>query len=89
MSTDTACPCARPCPNVTDIAPLMAAGKLVRFARGQVLWNLGEPAKHVIRPGAGPMGLTLKAPDREVAQAYLRACAAYQPIPPPSRAAGW
>jgi hypothetical protein len=39
--------------------------------------RMGEPAKHVIRPGAGPMGLTLKAPDRETAQAYLRACAQF------------
>ncbi len=32
-----------------------------------------EPAKHVIRPGAGPMGLTLKAVDAEVLDAYLAA----------------
>jgi uncharacterized protein (TIGR03000 family) len=33
----------------------------------------GELAKHVIRPGAGPRGMTLKAPDRETMDAYLKA----------------
>lgn len=31
----------------------------------------GEPAKHVIRPKAGPLGMTIKAPDTETANAYL------------------
>jgi sugar lactone lactonase YvrE len=31
----------------------------------------GEPAKHVIRPAAGPRGMTIKAPDVETANAYL------------------
>jgi sugar lactone lactonase YvrE len=31
----------------------------------------GELAKHVIRPGAGPMGVTLKAPDAETIDDYL------------------
>jgi len=35
----------------------------------------GELAKHVIRPAAGPGGLTLKAPDADTIDAYLRACA--------------
>ncbi|MFG0253537.1 MAG: hypothetical protein ACF787_00335 [Rhodopirellula sp. JB053] len=34
----------------------------------------GELAKHVIRPAAGPGGLTLKAPDAETIDAYLRVC---------------
>lgn len=33
----------------------------------------GELAKHVILPGAGPDGLTLKSPDRETIDAYLAA----------------
>jgi hypothetical protein len=32
----------------------------------------GEPAKQVIRPGAGPLGMTIKAPDAETIDAYLR-----------------
>ena len=32
----------------------------------------GEPAKCVIRPSAGPMGMTVKAPDAETMDAYLR-----------------
>jgi hypothetical protein len=31
----------------------------------------GELAKHVIRPGAGPKGMTIKAPDFETIDAYL------------------
>lgn len=31
----------------------------------------GELAKHVIRPGAGPGGITLKAPDAETLDDYL------------------
>jgi hypothetical protein len=31
----------------------------------------GELAKHVIRPGAGPDGMTIKAPDAETLEAYL------------------
>lgn len=33
----------------------------------------GELAKHVIRPRSGPDGLTLKAPDAETLEAYLKA----------------
>ncbi len=32
----------------------------------------GELAKHVIRPGAGPQGMTVKAADAETLDAYLR-----------------
>ena len=32
----------------------------------------GELAKHVVRPGAGPDGMTLKAPDLETIESYLR-----------------
>lgn len=32
----------------------------------------GEVAKHVVRPGAGPDGMTLKAPDAETIEAYMR-----------------
>ncbi|MEX2187483.1 MAG: hypothetical protein WD875_11835 [Pirellulales bacterium] len=32
----------------------------------------GEPAYHVTRPSAGPMGMTIKAPDAETLDAYLR-----------------
>jgi hypothetical protein len=34
----------------------------------------GELAKHVIRVNAGPLGLTLKAPDGETIDLYLKAC---------------
>jgi len=33
----------------------------------------GEPAKQVVRPGAGPDGITLKSADAEVLDAYLAA----------------
>jgi len=33
----------------------------------------GKPAKHVVRPAAGPMGLTVKAVDFETIDAYLAA----------------
>ncbi len=33
----------------------------------------GKPAKHVVRPGAGPLGLTLKAVDVETLDAYQAA----------------
>jgi len=33
----------------------------------------GEPAKHVIRPGAGPGGMTIKSSDADVIDAYLHA----------------
>jgi hypothetical protein len=35
--------------------------------------SMGEPAKHVIKPGAGPNGMTVKAPDVETIQAYMAA----------------
>lgn len=31
----------------------------------------GELAKHIVRPGGGPGGVTLKAPDAETADAYM------------------
>lgn len=31
----------------------------------------GELAKHIVRPAAGPNGMTLKAPDAETADAYM------------------
>ena len=33
----------------------------------------GEPAKQVIRPAAEPQGMTVKAPNAETLDAYLRA----------------
>jgi len=33
--------------------------------------STGEPAKHVIKPGAGPNGMTVKAPDVETIQEYM------------------
>jgi hypothetical protein len=35
----------------------------------------GEPAEQVIRPAAGPLGMTVKAPDTETLEAYLQAVA--------------
>jgi hypothetical protein len=35
-------------------------------------YKLGKPEKHITRVGAGPLGLTIKAPDAETADAYLR-----------------
>jgi hypothetical protein len=32
----------------------------------------GEPAKYVTRPGAGPLGMTVKGPDSEIIESYLR-----------------
>jgi hypothetical protein len=34
--------------------------------------EVGEPGKYVIRPGAGPLGMTVKASDNETMEAYLR-----------------
>lgn len=34
----------------------------------------GEPAKQVVRPGAGPLGMTVKGADAETVNAYLRVC---------------
>jgi hypothetical protein len=34
--------------------------------------EVGEPAKHVTRPGGGPRGITIKAPDVETIEAYLK-----------------
>jgi len=34
--------------------------------------EVGEPAKHVTRPGAGPLGMTIKAPDTDTLDSYLR-----------------
>jgi hypothetical protein len=39
-------------------------------------YKTGHPEKHVTLIGAGPLGLTIKAPDRETADAYVRTYAA-------------
>jgi hypothetical protein len=39
-------------------------------------YKTGHPEKHVTLIGAGPLGLTIKAPDRETADAYVRSYAA-------------
>jgi hypothetical protein len=44
------------------------AKELEEFQKG------GELAKHVTRPGAGPKGITIKAPDTETAVDYAVAC---------------
>lgn len=41
-------------------------------------YKTGHPEKHVTLIGAGPLGLTIKAPDRETADAYVRTYAASQ-----------
>jgi hypothetical protein len=38
----------------------------------------GEPAKHVIYPGAGPKGMTVKAPDSETVAAYVAAAEGFE-----------
>ena len=40
----------------------------------------GELAKHVIRPGVGPGGMTLKAPDSETLLAYMAAQEGFKTI---------
>jgi hypothetical protein len=35
-------------------------------------YKTGKPEKHITLVGAGPLGLTIKSPDRETADAYLR-----------------
>jgi len=35
-------------------------------------YETGKPEKHITLVGAGPLGLTIKSPDRETADAYLR-----------------
>lgn len=53
----------------------MEDGRLWVFKEGsEELENYrskGELAKHVVRPGAGPGGMTLKAPDAETLDSYL------------------
>src|SRR5262249_24087182 len=52
-------------------------GRLWVFRQGSkdydFLLKHGELEKHVIRIGAGPRGMTLKAPDAETIDAYLKA----------------
>lgn len=50
------------------------SGELAEFEQS------GEPAKHVIRPGAGPGGMTLKAPDVEAITEYLTACEGFTTV---------
>lgn len=51
-------------------------GRLWVFATGsdahQSSLEHGEPAKCVVFPAAGPVGMTVKGADREVINAYLR-----------------
>lgn len=53
-------------------------GRVWVFREGAPEWNdfqeQGELAKHVTRPGAGPGGMTLRAPDAETLDAYLSVC---------------
>lgn len=53
-------------------------GRVWVFRQGAPEWNefqeKGELAKHVIRPSAGPGGMTVRAPDADTLDAYLRAC---------------
>jgi hypothetical protein len=44
----------------------------------------GEPSEHTTKIGAGPAGLTVRAPDRETALAYLRTYALWCQV-----AGGW
>ncbi len=50
-------------------------GRLWVFRRPSKDWDAyqaaGEPAKHITRIGAGPMGMTIKAPDGETITEYL------------------
>lgn len=39
----------------------------------QEFLDKGDLAKHIVRPGAGPMGLTLRSPESETIDAYLSA----------------
>jgi hypothetical protein len=54
-------------------------GRIWAFAAGdpaiEEFHATGEPAKHVIRVGVGPNRMTVKAPDAETIDAYLRAVA--------------
>ena len=53
----------------------MEDGRLWVFKKDSAEWadfqKAGELAKHVTLPGKGPNGMTLKAPDRETADAYM------------------
>ena len=53
----------------------MEDGRLWVFREGAKELSLfeeaGELAKHVIRPGAGPGGMTIKGPDADTIDAYL------------------
>lgn len=61
----------------------IADGRIWVFPRGcpdvKTFEKDGEPAKFVTRPGAGPAGMTVRAPDSEVIDAYLRVALAPQP----------
>jgi hypothetical protein len=55
---------------------LVEDGRIWVFVSDSPHWNefqqAGELAKHVIRPGVGPQGMTVRAPDDETIDAYLK-----------------
>ncbi len=58
-------------------------GRIWVFPRGcpdvKTFKEMGESAKFVTRPGAGPGGMTVRAPDAEIIDAYLRVAMVPQP----------
>ena len=53
-----ACPCTRPCDEAGLNSPLFALGEPVRFKRGEVLWEQGEPARHLVAVCTGVLKLS-------------------------------
>ena len=52
------CPCVRPCHSVDDFSPIMTTGESFRFQRGDVIWQRGEPANHVVVVCTGTLKLS-------------------------------
>ncbi len=77
---------------IADKNPLGKRGFLAEISDGRVwvfrtgsqeladYYASGEPAKHVIRPGAGPNGMTLKAPDTETITEYVAAAEGFETV---------
>lgn len=63
LSSGSGCPCARPCAEVDQNAPLMRDGEGLRFRRGEVLWRQGEPASALFSVCTGAVKLTRRWPD--------------------------
>ena len=64
--TTNGCPCSMPCPDVALNSTFMSQGEALRFKRGDVLWQQGDPADSMIVICVGTLKLSRRWPgDRE------------------------